>query len=124
MHKDRLGKLKAGPVWDFDYLTFVSHNAYAAQRHIYYARLLTDPSFVALVKERWNSLKPAFQTIPEYIRTKAETIRTSNDINIRLWPITLTTNGDEALSFDEAIDRMVKTYEDRLECLESKINAM
>ena len=124
MHKDRLGKLVAGPVWDFDWGTFTPGTGYTIKTAIYYGRLFSNPEFVELVKSRWALLKPAFDTIPDYIRSVAETTHVSNDINISLWPISSTVNGDESLSFTDAIERMVNSYTEKCSWLDSQINAL
>ena len=123
MHKDRLGVLKAGPVWDFDRNTFVPVTSFAVKKAIYYERLFQDPAFVKIVKKRWKVVKPQFDQIADYIRTTAAKTRVSNEINIGLWPIYTTHNGDETMSFDESIDRMVSAYETRLAMLDRKIKS-
>ncbi|MFI9010902.1 CotH kinase family protein [Actinosynnema sp. NPDC053489] len=69
-HKDRDGKVFAGPLWDFD-LTFgvggFFQNDQVAgwqyqqtrqpQANDWYAQLLRDPAFVNQVKSRWQSLR-------------------------------------------------------------------
>ena len=66
----------------------------------------------------------------DYIRAhgfRPENMRHSwicNEINIGLWPISSSVNGDEKMSFDAAIDRMVKAYEEKLSWLNAQITAM
>lgn len=124
MHKDRLGKLTAGPVWDFDYGTFTPNKYFYIKGAMYYGRLFTDPTFVSLVKSRWFQLKPKFETIPDYIRKTAENIKVSNEINIGLWPINSTINGDEKMTFEESIDRMIQAYTQKLEWMDKQITNM
>lgn len=126
MHKDRNGKLKAGPVWDFDWATFVPNktSSYTVKSAIYYSRLFLDPEFVSLVKTRWISQKPKFETLPDYIKEIAARTKAANDINIKLWPITSTTNGDEKMAFDEAINRMIEAYKAKLNWLDIQITNM
>lgn len=55
-HKDRNGKLKAGPVWDFDTYLFrkqwlICNNAQ------YYGALFKDPFFVQRVKQKWPGFR-------------------------------------------------------------------
>lgn len=52
MNKDRLGKLKAGPVWDFDLTTFIDSRSFllkdeSANNHSWFPRLFRDPAFLA-----------------------------------------------------------------------------
>ncbi len=75
MHKDKNEKLKMGPIWDFnlgfgnaDYCGGGATNVWSYkfnqrcpqdfwQVPFWWDRLLQDPSFVALLKERWNTLR-------------------------------------------------------------------
>ena len=124
MYKDQLGKLFAGPVWDFDYSTFIPYGNFVCKNAIYYNRLFSDPVFVSLVKDRWALLKTKFETVPDYIRIVADRMLIPNTINISIWPINSNTNGDESMSYSDAIDRMVNNYIDRLNWLDFQINHM
>lgn len=130
MYKDRAGKLKAGPVWDFDWKTLVPYkvSTWTAKTDIYYARLFSDPQFVALVKERWAMHKPKFDTVPEYIRAVAAKIKASNEKNYRMWPLAAhrsgSTNGDQKLSYDDAVERLIDSYIAKLSWLDTQINKM
>lgn len=129
MHKDRLGKLKAGPVWDFDYATFVPSNASSFQikNAIYYGRLFDDPVFKAEVKTRWASYKSRFDAIPDYIRTVAANIKKSNEVDYVMWPLSANSagsvNGDQDLSFDDAIERIISAYTAKVEYMDSQITS-
>lgn len=123
MHKDRLGKLTAGPVWDFDWGTFIpNRQSFSVNSAIYYGRLFQDPDYLKLTKDRWQILKPKFETIPNKIRAQAESIRRSEWFNHELWPITITVNEDEDLSFKDAINRMINAYESKLKWMDQQIN--
>jgi hypothetical protein len=122
MHKDKGGKLKAGPVWDFDWGTFVpTTTTLRLSKAIYYERLLQDPVFLARVKERWTELKPKFEEIPAFIEAEKARLSKSADINIKLWPISSRTNGDETLRYDAAVKRMINAYNGRLQTLDRVI---
>ena len=124
MHKDRLGVLKAGPVWDFDWGTYTPGTGYTVKNAIYYGRLFQDPAFVNIVKSRWAALKSGFETIPDYIRNTASKTKNSNKMNISMWPISSRVNGDETMSFDDAINRMISAYEEKLQWLDSQISGL
>lgn len=125
MHKDKLGKLKAGPVWDFDWGTFVpTTTTLRLSKALYYERLLSDPVFVARLKERWAELKPKFEEIPAFIEGEKVRLSKSADINIQLWPISSRTNGDETLTYDAAVTRMINAYNNRLQTLDRVIGLM
>lgn len=124
MHKDKGGKLTMGPVWDFDWETYMPKNWFSINEALYYGRLFQDPRFVAKVKERWDIYKDGYEKLPEYIRSEAVRIDGSEYINSLMWPITQTVNRDENLSFEEAVDRMVTSYEERFDWMDSAIRAM
>ena len=126
MHKDKNGKLTAGPIWDFDWNTFKpnSTNSYSIKSAIYYGRLFEDPVFVSLVKERWALHKSKFEDIPDYIRAVAAKIKKSNEIDKTIWPMESTVNEDQDLTFDEAIERMITAYKAKLQWLDTEIGGM
>ena len=125
VHKDKGGKLKAGPVWDFDWKTFrLNNQEWVSKSTLYYDALFEDPTFVATVKERWNKHLPRFREIPAFIQTEADKIRNSEEINHQMWPVTKDTNEDIDLSFTEAVARMKQSYEQKLEFMDREINAM
>ena len=125
VHKDKGGKLKAGPVWDFDWKTFrLNNQEWVSKSTLYYDALFEDPTFVATVKERWNKYLPRFREISAFIQTEADKIRNSEEINHQMWPVTKDTNEDIDLSFTEAVARMKQSYEQKLEFMDREINAM
>lgn len=123
MYKDRNNKLKAGPVWDFDWGTFVPGvNKFYITQAIWYNRLFQDPDFVTLVKQKWERSKARFETIADFIDEQAKSIKTSAEANCIQWPINQTVNKDESLSFTDAVARMKKAYQDRIKWMDSAIN--
>ena len=125
MHKDKLGKLKAGPVWDFDFGTFspISSGFYISNA-IYYNRLFEDLHFKAKVKTRWELLKANLQTVSNFIEEEKNKLLKSADLNIKLWPISSRVNGDETMNFEDAVKRMKEAYENRLQVIGNAINNM
>lgn len=124
MYKDRDGKLFTGPVWDFDYHTFVpdyTHMWFGAQKALYYKSLLKDEKYKARMLEIWNAKKEEFSRLPEYIDQMADHIRLSEEINQRIWPISNRENGDETMTFQQAVDRMKKAYEDKLAWMDQNL---
>ena len=135
MFKDKGGKLKMGPVWDFDWETFKTKNRFLLINRsdnaqvLYYSRLFQDPQFKARAKERWNALEAGFREIPAYIESEAERIKGSESMNHKMWPITLDSPGcqglvneDESLTFKEAVARMKSAYEGKLNWMDSQIS--
>ena len=123
VYKDREGLLTAGPVWDFDYYTFVPEFQvrFLNKWSLYYDRLFRDPAFVAQVKARWAELRPRFDVIPAYTRQLAARLRGSADMNNALWPINIRVNGDELMEYDAAVERLIEMFEGRLEWLDKHI---
>jgi len=127
VYKDRLGKLTAGPVWDFDWGTFMPEKVgyYAARNAIYYERLFDDPVVVDEARRRWMRYKPLLVQVPAYIRSRAAQLRRSDAVNHLLWPYTEhpdgIVNGDQDLSYDEAVERLVDVYVRKLQWLDDAI---
>ena len=122
VYKDKGGKLKAGPVWDFDWKTYrLNNEEWVTKTHLYYDVLFTDPVFVAAVKERWNLYETKLRAIPQFIEAEARRIRNSEEVNHQMWPVTQNTNEDINLSFSEAVARMKMSYEAKLEFMDKEI---
>jgi hypothetical protein len=86
--------------------------------------LFKDTEFKQLVKSRWNEQKAQFQSIADsYIDGLRESLRASDNINITMWPISSTVNGDEKMSWDDAVDRLKSAYQAKLNWLDTQINA-
>lgn len=126
MHKDRGGVLKAGPVWDFDWETFVPYKTttFATKEALYYKRLFEDRSFVARVKERWEMFKPRFEGVVQFIDSEASRLAVSGRLNDTMWKITMVVNGDEDLSYSAAVTRLKNTYAQKLRWLDEQIKGM
>ena len=109
-----------GPAWDFDWGTFrpESRSSFLVKNAIWYCSLFNDPAFVQLVKSRWALLKPKFETVDAFIAAEAELINISDSVNATMWPICQNTNGDEFMSFDDAIERMRSAYRAKLQWLD------
>lgn len=127
LSKDRGGRLVAGPVWDFDWGTFSYNASPAAQWGLFmthawwYDRLFEDDAFRALAAERWQLLKPKFMEVFDLIEQEREYIERSWGANFDMWSIDTTINGDETLTFDEAIDRMVDITRERMEIIDREL---
>jgi len=127
-HKDRGGKLMAGPCWDFDW-GILSYNTSPHARTglinrnaIWYARLFQDPAFVEKVKSRFQELLPQFETIPDFIDETEKLLTESARLNFQMWnPAEDASqnggriiNGDENMSFHDAVARIRSIFQDRL----------
>ena len=130
-HKDRGGKLVAGPCWDFDWGVLSYSTSPHAQyglvngEAIWYARLFQDPAFKAQVKARFQELLPELEKIPDYMDECEKLLTQSARLNFAMWnPADDRTqngghiiNGDENMSFHDAVARLKGIYKDRLKVI-------
>ena len=135
MHKDRGGKLVAGPCWDFDWgvLSYRSSpqgkTGLINRNAIWYARLFEDPVFAEKVKNRFQELLPQLQTIPDYMDALQKQLSESAKYNFRMWnPADDASmnggsiiNGDENMSFDEAVKLLKEKYNIRLSIMSQQL---
>ena len=125
MYKARNGKLYAGPVWDFDWGTFrPNRTGLIIKGALWYGYLFTHDEFKTTLKARWAELKPQFENLVSFIEEQAELIRESNEVNIKKWPIDGANNGDEQLSFDDAIKTMIDAYTQRIQAVDTALAAL
>ncbi len=125
MYKNRLGKLTAGPPWDFDLKTFQPNkDHFRCKSAIWYIQLFKDPDFVAAVKSKWISEKSKFEEVLPFIDASAAKVKLSAETNEKLWPYNDSYNGDEKLSFDDAVTRLRNAYAQRIEWMDNAINAL
>ena len=126
MYKDKGGKLCAGPMWDYDWATFLPSRSesYNLKNCLYYPQLFNDTEFVSAVKERWPAAKASFDKVIEFIDSESEKIKQSDKMNCAMWPISQRVNGDETMAFEEAVARLKKAYLDKLQWLDQQINNM
>ena len=128
MHKDRGGKLVAGPCWDFDWGVLSYNTSPGAKtglvngKAIWYARLFEDPDFKAKVRDRFQELLPELEKIPDFM-DECETLLTqSAKLNFAMWnPAEDASmnggwiiNGDENMTFHDAVARLKTIYKERL----------
>ena len=133
-HKDRGGKLIAGPCWDFDWgiLSFYTSGGdknLVNDKAIWYARLFQDPAFKARVKARFEELLPKLETIPDYIDQCEALLKASAGLNFNMWnPAEDASmnnghiiNGDENMSFHDAVVRLKSNYLKHLQIIGEKL---
>ena len=135
MHKDRGGKLVAGPCWDFDW-GVLSYNTSSQARTglvngeaIWYARLFQDPAFKAKVKARFQELLPELKKIPDYMDECEKLLTESAKLNFAMWnPADDASmngwqiiNGDENMTFHNAIARLKSNYKERLQVIPNNL---
>ena len=94
MYKDAGGKLKMGPVWDFD--LGLGNGQYANIRHMnktylddaaWFKKLVEMPQFRTMVKAVWNKARKKISTLTTFIDDTADLLDKSQEVNFELWNI-------------------------------------
>ena len=139
MHKDKEGRLKAGPVWDFD-LAFISvgldkggdirpsrlnrtdvvlqtGDSIYNRRALWYDRLLQDKQFLTRVKERWHTLEPRFRALANDIDHWQALIEKSAMADEQLWKGQDPARFDTFPSFHSSVSNLKQVYLYRIESL-------
>lgn len=130
------GKLFMGPIWDFDYETFISQENIEKyfptgwrgfdNEGYYYHYLCYNEDFVQRIKDLWNANKGVFSGLTGYITDMQTKITLSQQFDQALWPnwnqTNRTDNYDSSLSFADAITRMKDCFTARVGWLDSMIN--
>lgn len=135
MHRDKGGKLVAGPVWDFDWGVLSYRTSPQARTGlinsgaIWYAKLFPDPTFHSKLKARFQELLPTLREIPAYMEEMEEKLTVSAGLNFAMWnpagDATMNNgsiiNGDENMSFHNACVLLRNNYEERLQVIEKSL---
>lgn len=162
------GKLTAGPVWDFDWQTFINYDKVQAMNskyggtyscrntnewlygksklakwhiiggydyendmpYMWYPLLFKDANFRARVQERWAVIYPQLLSVAAKIDEIAAQNKVSDLYNYAMWPLVglknsvgSAFNGDEDMSFDDAIATMKQAYTERLDWMNTNITS-
>jgi hypothetical protein len=100
-HKDRDGKLKAGPLWDYNFSLAVGGMGtidpaggfqYAGTRNInnWYPKLVADPVFMTAVKTRWKELRQGLfsdAALDQRVTTLAAPLTNAVVRDFAKWPV-------------------------------------
>lgn len=124
MYKDEGQPFKCGPVWDFDWQTFTPTlaNKYTIKTSVWYSSLFNSSVFKTRLKQKWQEQRDAYLDVENYIVTRAQALQKSQESNFKQWPVnSSTTNGDERLSYDAAIERMKSAYVTKFNYLDTNI---
>jgi hypothetical protein len=126
-----------GPVWDFDYETFIPSDYYSNSGYrwrgfdnhgFYYYFLCHDQDFVDRIKELWALRKSEFAKLPAYIDEMVEKIALSQHFDEKMWPYDPSLesqenrkdNHDYGLSYPDAITRMINSFNSKLEWMDGE----
>lgn len=66
-------------------------------------------------------MKPRFEQIFDFIATESDYIRLSWQRNFALWSISTDINGDEKLTFDAAVERMISVLRRRFDIIDTAL---
>ena len=121
--KDRGGKLKAGPCWDFDSYLF-SNQKLLCNEGQYYGRLFQDPAFRARVKEKWPVFRASVEgkgryktPITEFIDSCYNHVKYSAARNQKMWTWTM-------YKLDTEYKTIRSGLPAKMDWLEKQINAL
>ena len=133
-HKDRGGRLVAGPCWDFDwgvlsFYTSAGESRLVNGKAIWYERLFQDPAFKSRVRARFQELLPLLETIPDYMDECEAWLAKSAELNFAMWNPAddrsqnggRIINGDEELSFHDAVTRLKNNYRKHLKVIAANL---
>lgn len=129
LYKERGGKIYSGPVWDFDFHGFVptlSHQWAGANRTVYYPALYKDEKFRERMIGLWDSKKDDLLKLTDYIDIMADRIRLSEEYNHAIWPIpsSQNENGDEQMTFQQAVDRIKEGFTEKWKWMDAHIGQL
>lgn len=139
MNLKRGGKLKMGPIWDFDlgfggYFDNELGNTNTNLPENFYikdvpwiSRMFEDPAFLLLVKERMNYYYTNRQSIYDYIDTKAAVIKEKivpeNELWSTLYSVPVSENQIKT-KYQSKVDYLKEWIESRMTWLYNNINAL
>ena len=123
--------------------TDLNGSSYALGSHVWYSTntynrttrygLFEHAEFKALVKQRWNAIYGKLTTIVSRIDELAAENKASEPYNNAMWPQSVAANsikrdwngyqGDEQMTYDEAIANLKSIYQQRLVWMNNQINA-
>ena len=137
MNMSRNGKLKMGPVWDFDLSfgnsgsaggkTFDNPQGFYIKNQYWYIRLFEDPSFVDLVKTRFNDYYEGRQAIYDMIDSESAIIKKHILEDNKLWGRLCSKNSSEETvqqAYQKEVDALKDWIETRFIWLHAQINGL
>jgi hypothetical protein len=128
------GKLKMGPVWDYDIsLGNINYNnnettdGFWIKKVIWYSRLFEDPNFISKVKTRFNYFYDNSDLFQESINSNSLYLNQSQERNFYKWPILGTyiwPNNVFFSTYDEEVIYLKEWLNERLEWLNDNLNEL
>ena len=148
LYKDSGNKLYMGPIWDFDYQTFIPKNWYSDSGNAtsykwrgfdntgyYYYWLCHDSQFVGKVKSLWSTLKTNTEGengFKAYITQMASRISLSQQFDEEKWPFHdekyRNDNHDfdltELPTYQDAVERLKDCFDSKVEWMNTQITSL
>ena len=129
MNLKRGGKLKMGPLWDFEsaFGTGSGSTGFVVKNVLWYARLFQDPAFVSRVKQRYNYYYSHKYDIINEINTTAQYLKYAIQEDNNKWETFTDTpnSGEEAWSlYQKSVYDMEVWLSDRMDWLKGQFDAM
>lgn len=142
------GKLVLAHVWDFDialgncnYIDSQHQNGVTngpegwlikimgrkKKTDSWYPRLFLDPVFVRAVQDKWDSIKPGLDSIPDMIDHYVELNRASYDANFNKWQIMGTyvwPNLNVYSTYDEEVAYLKEFFTERVAWLDTELHKL
>ena len=134
------GKLYMGPVWDFDYGSFLTSDQFDdglypnKDKHfqlanaLWYCRILKNTNVQNYVIQKWPTYKAAAQSVANEMATMKTYLNSAASSNFDIWPFKTTgisnadPNTERNMTYSAAFDRIHTNLSDRLGQLETLIN--
>jgi len=129
MNLMRGGKLKMGPIWDFEnaFNTNSSYNGFVVKNSSWFSRLFKDPVFVSKVKERFGFFYMHKNDIINQISANAEYLKYAILEDNNKWnTFTSATNSDNRAwaLYQGTVFAMEKWLSSRMDWLKSEFDSM
>lgn len=131
MNLQRGGKLKMGPIWDFEEafgnISQSPASGFVIKNVNWYARLFQDPAFVAKVKERFDYFYEHQQDIISEINSNAEYLRYAvleNDHRWKNFDKYKSNSSDTRALYGKAVGNMKNWLVSRMDWLKKEFDAI
>ena len=138
MYVNKNGKICAGPVWDFDWGTFVADdNNFLFRKYrnyMWYHKLFESQEFINLLKLRWNEVKSIIPSMLSFCEECKNTISQEVEINNEMWPIKdiwnevmpgdAYPNGDYELDFETSYQNIINWFRNRVNQIDNIITEL
>lgn len=142
LYIDTVGKLCFGPVWDFDYHTFMPNlyeNKIEMTEHwvmletshktsegkYYFEYLLKDDKFRDSLVAHWDRYKDAWKKLPDYIDVMVDSLSESEKLNRDLWYMkTRNSQNNDRGPYKDAIRKMKMGFDRRWNWIDRNIHKL